>query len=108
MGQVTVTLSSVGNTRAIALDWMNGAPVAVAVTGSTSSSFAYTVQYTMDDVMLTAASAVTWISDPGATALTSNSSGIYNYVQPIAGIRLASTTLSSGALTFKVTQGMWL
>lgn len=102
---VSVTLSSVGNTRAVNLDWMGGAPVGVAVTGSSSGTFAYTIQYTLDDVMLSTSQV--WIADPGATALTSNSSGIYVYTQPLAAIRLASTAMSSAVLTFKVNQGQW-
>lgn len=105
MAQRTVTLSSVGNTAAINLDWRNGAPVAVSVTGSSSGTFAYTVQTTLDDIMTS--SSITWTSDGGATALTSNSSGI-TYTAPIAAVRLASTGLSSAALTFKVNQAMWL
>jgi hypothetical protein len=108
MANVTVTLSSVGTTRAVNLDWQNGAPIGVSVTGSSSGTFAYTVQLTNDDLMLTPASNVVWISDPGATALTSNSSGILTYTAPIAGIRLNSSAISTAVLTMKVNQGAWL
>lgn len=101
---VTVTLSSVGQTRAINLDWMSGKYTGVSVTGSSSGTFAYTVQYTLDDLMMN--TSPSWISDPNATALTSNSSGIYVYTQPIAGIRLNSTAISSATLTLKVNQGI--
>jgi hypothetical protein len=109
MGEpVTVTVSSVGTSRAVNLDWRNGAFTAVSVTGSSSGSFSFSVQYSLDDLMLTPASAVSWITDPGATSLTSNSSGAFLYQQPLAGIRLNSTALSSAVLTMKVTQGSWL
>jgi hypothetical protein len=108
MPQATVTLSSVGNTGPINLDWRNGAFTGVSVTGSSSGTFAYSVQYTLDDLMQIASSLVSWINDPNATALSSNSSGVYLYQQPLAGIRLASTALSSAALTMKVVQGSWL
>jgi hypothetical protein len=108
MPQATVNLSSVGNTGPINLDWRNAGFTGVSVTGSSSGTFAYTIQTTLDDLMLTPASQVSWISDPNATALTSNSSGIYLYQQPLAGIRLASTALSSAVLTMKITQGSWL
>lgn len=100
----TVTLSSVGTTSIINLDWMSGKPVGVSVTGSSSGTFAYTLQYTLDDVMMV--SSPSWISDPNATALTSNSSGIYLYEQPLAAIRLNSTAISSAELTLKVNQGI--
>lgn len=107
MAQYSVTVSSVGTTRAIALDWRNNAPIAVSVTGSSSGTFAYSVQTTLDDIMLTAASAVVWATDPGATALTSSSSAI-SYTTPIAAIRLNSTAVSSATLTLNVNQGLWL
>lgn len=69
----TITLSSIGNSAAANLDRMNGAPIGVSVTGSSSGTFAYTVQYTLDDIT---APSVSWINDPNATALTSNSSSI--------------------------------
>jgi hypothetical protein len=106
---ITVTLSSLGTSRPVNLDWTNGAPVGVAVTGSSSGTFVYSVQYTLDDLMLTPAANVVWISDPNATALTSNSSGIFTYTAPLAGIRINSSTAPSWAvLTMKVTQGSWL
>ena len=104
--QVTTTLSSVGNTRAINCDWLNNEVIGVSVTGSSSGSFAYSVQYTLDDLQLTAPSQVQWISDPNATALTSNSSGVFTYTAPLAGIRLSASAISSAILTFKVNQGL--
>ena len=105
MANKTVTLSSVGDSDAVNLDWMSGKPVAVAVTGA-SSLTPYSIEYTLDDLLLTAASDVTWVVDPNVTALTSNSSGIYLYQQPLAGIRLASTASSGGTLTMWVNQGI--
>jgi hypothetical protein len=110
---ITVLLSSsVTTSRAVNLDWMNGSPTAVSVTASSSgaSALVYSIQYTLDDVMQTASSLVSWITDPNATALTSASSGIYLYSQPLAAIRITSTTAntSSNITTMKVTQGSWL
>jgi len=105
---ITVTLSSVGQSRAILLDYMNGTPTAVTVTSTaTTSTFVYTVQYSLDDVMQTPAANVVWVNDPNATALTSNSSGAFLYQQPPAGIRLSSSTAPPAALTMKVTQGSY-
>jgi hypothetical protein len=105
---VTTTLSSVGTSRAVNLDWMNGAPVAVLVLGASAGTTA-TLQYTLDDVMMTPSSAVTWINDPNFTAATSNTSVAYTYTQPLAAIRINSSTASGlSPLTLKVTQGSWL
>jgi hypothetical protein len=102
---ITVTLSSVGTSRAVNLDWMNGAPVAVLVLNASASTTA-TIQYTLDDIMQTPAANVTWISDPNFTAATSGTSVAYIYQQPLAAIRLNSTASSgSSPLTLKVTQG---
>src|SRR5215469_15368161 len=105
---VTITLSSVGQSRPLALDWMNGTAIAVLVLGA-SAAVTATLQYTLDDVMQTPSSAVTWISDPNFTAATSATSVAYTYTQPLAAIRLNSSTNSTpGTLTLKVTQGSFL
>jgi hypothetical protein len=75
---ISVTLSSVGTSRPVALDWMNGTPTAVLVLGASTGTTA-TIQYSLDDVMQTPSSAVTWISDPNFTAATSNTSVAYTY-----------------------------
>jgi hypothetical protein len=104
MARSTVSVSSVGTSRPVALDWMSGAPTRVSVTGSSSGTFAYTIQFSLDDLQTTAPAAVTWISDANATALTSNSSVAFNYTAPIAAIRINSSALSSAALSVEITQ----
>lgn len=106
---VSVSSSAAQASRAVNLDWMNGAPVAVQITSTAAAgSFVYSVQYTLYDIMQTPAAAVIWSSDPNATALTSNSSGILLYTQPLAGIRLNSSTVPPSPITMTVTQGSWL
>jgi hypothetical protein len=105
---VLVTLSSVGQSRAVNLDWMSGKRTSVSVTGSSSGTFAYSIQYALDDIQVTTPSAVSWITDPNATALTSNSSIAFVYAQPLSAVRLNSTALSSAALTMRVLQGIGL
>jgi hypothetical protein len=105
---ITVTLSSVGTSRAINLDWMDGSPTAVLVLGASANTTA-TIQYALDDIMLTPSSAVAWISDPNSTAATSNTSVAFTYAQPLTAIRLNSSAASGlSPLTMKVTQGSWL
>src|SRR5215469_7512794 len=108
MANVSVTISSAGTSRPINLDWQNAAPVAFTVTSSTGGTFAYSLQYTLDDVMMTPAANVTWVNDPTLTAATSASSGVITYTAPIAAVRLNSTTLTATALTLKCNQGSWL
>ena len=108
MANVTVVQSSVGTSRGINLDWMNSAPVTAAVTGSSSGTFTYGIQYCLDDLMQTAAANVSWITDPNANGLTANSSVAFLYQAPIAGIRVNVTALSSAVVTLKVNQGAWL
>src|SRR6516165_8416462 len=99
---VTVTLSSVGQSRAVNCDYMNGAPIGILVLGASANVVA-TLQYSLDDVMQTPSSAVTWISDPNFTAATSGTSVVYTYTAPLAAIRLNSSTNSTpGTLTMKV------
>jgi hypothetical protein len=75
---ITVTLSSVGTSRPIALDWMNGSPVGVLVLGASTGTVA-TIQMTLDDVMQTPAASVQWINEPNFTAATSATSAVYTY-----------------------------
>jgi hypothetical protein len=103
---VTVTLSSVGTSRPINTDWMNSAPIGVLVLGTSGGGVA-TILMTLDDVMMTPSSAVVWISDPNFTAATSNTSVVYLYQQPLAAIRLNSSTSGTVPLTLKVTEGSW-
>jgi hypothetical protein len=105
---VTVTLSSVGTSRPVGLDWMNGTPTAVLVLGASTGTTA-TIQYSLDDIMQTPAANVVWISDPNFTAATSNTGVAYTYAQPLAAIRLNSSTASgSSPLTMKISQGSFL
>jgi hypothetical protein len=57
---------------------MIGGNVGVTASGTTTSSFTYPVQYTLDDLMRVASSAVTWISDAAATALSGPSSTVFS------------------------------
>jgi hypothetical protein len=87
---------------------MNGTPVGVEVNSTaTTGTFAYTCQITLNDLMQTPAANVVWVNDPNATALTSNSSGVFTYTAPLGGIRLSSST-TPAPITMTVTQGSWL
>jgi hypothetical protein len=100
---VSVTLSSVGASRAVALDWISGQHTTFAVSGSSSGTFSYVVEGTADDLQKTPAASVAWLSLSSAT--TANSS--LNIVQgPLAGIRFNASAISSAVLTMRVLQGI--
>jgi|SRR6266446_3776702 len=118
----TVTLSSAnvpGQSGVAALSWRAGrtttASIYVSTTGTSSGAFS--IQYTMDDLQLIGGSSLAlWTnvsvsSAVGAAGTTFNSSSIstdgifWQFLTPIAALRLSSTALSSGPLIMKVIQG---
>lgn len=116
---ITVTLSSVGTSGVVALDWMGGGPTVVELTfTSTTLTAAGALQYTLDDLMRTASSQVTWrpvSSTPygtigSSTPFTWSSSFgdvgfTYAFPYPVAGLRFTSSNLSSGSIMMDVLQG---
>lgn len=97
---ISVTLSSVGVSRHINLDWMSGSRIAFAISGSSSGTFSVTPEATVDDLQLVATPS--WIALSSA-ALSANSS-IWQLSGPYAGIRLNASALSSAQLTLKILQ----
>lgn len=112
MSRASVTLSSVGTSTPIALDWRGAAPIsALATLGSSTITVDFTVQYTLDDLQLS--SAPVWISAGSSTgsSATHFSSASFDagislgFTYPIAALRISSTALSGSAITLKVLQG---
>ena len=111
----TTTLSSVGTSTPVNLNWIGAKPVTATVTlGSSQMTTDFTVQFSQDDIMRTASSAVTWVSVAWSSVSTTvahytNSwfdTGVQlSFLNPIAALRLSSSTISASALTLKVTQG---
>lgn len=103
-----ITLSSVTTSTGINLDYRQSPfNVSVAVTGSSSGTFGYTVQYSLDDpnylTAIGSTRSAVWFNDANLAAVSSN--GTTNYMFPVAQIRLDSTAVSSAALTLCVIQG---
>src|ERR1700680_2267497 len=99
---ILVSLSSVGVSRAVNLDWMSGKSVLASVTfGSTSMTAAYTIQTTLDD--LQTVSSPVWAD---ASSALSGTSSNFSLTPAPAGIRINSTALSSGSLTLRALQGI--
>jgi hypothetical protein len=90
----TVTLSSIGTSPAIALDYIAAKATTFSVTASTSGSWNYTVQGTLDDPMRV--TSPTWFTLSSA-ALTATST-ITSFLSPLAGVRLNSS-VNGGTLT---------
>lgn len=114
----TITISSVGTSVAAALNWRGGKPATVVVVSSAATSSAtYTVQYTLDDLQLTASP--TWfgvssntyaVDTNGATVFGASQSfpdGTYiPFPGPIGAVRMnVSSNSGSVTLTMKVMQG---
>jgi hypothetical protein len=101
---ILVTLSSVGTSRAVNLDWAASKPVSFSVTGSSSGTFSYTVEAALDDLQQVAAASVAWLAlSSGATIVNSS---INVFTGPLAGIRLNASAMSSAALTMRILQGI--
>lgn len=108
----SVTLSSVGTSGPINLDWRGSKPVTAVVTlGSTTMTTDFTIQYTLDDLQLTTSQ--TWInagSSTGSSATHFSSANAdaaitMGFAYPIAALRISSTAISSSSLTLKAIQG---
>lgn len=124
MTYVTVTLSSVGTSPPVSLNWIGGkATTAVAIASSSGATGDFIVQFTMDD--LQRSSSPTWIGFSSNSYAVENAAAAHYSVAntfpsgstgsggecvyvpipgPIAGLRLSSTAIS-GTLNLKVIQG---
>ena len=106
---IYLTLASTTTSRTVNLDYRQTPPfnVSVAVTGSSSGTFTYTVNYTLQDqnylTQIGSTLSVVWFADANLNAVSSN--GTTNYMFPVAGIQLSATALSSAALVMSVLQG---
>ena len=108
MNPAYITLTSVATSTNINLDYRQSPfNVSVAVTGSSSGTFGYTVQYTLDDLqwlaVIKSTRAAVWCDDANLVALSCNYTG--NYMFPVAAVRLNCTAASSVLLTMCVLQG---
>lgn len=106
------TLSSVGVSTPINLDWRGSKPVtAIATLGSTTMTADFTIQYTIDDLQFV--STPSWISVGSSTgssathfsSANADASVTVGFLYPIAGLRLSSTAISSSSLTLRALQG---
>lgn len=108
----TTTLSSVGTSPPLNLNWRGSKPVSALVTlGSTTMTADFTIQFTLDDLQLVPTP--TWVSLGSSTgssathfsSANADASVILGLLYPVAGLRISSTAISSSTLTLKVLQG---
>lgn len=114
---VTLTSASTNTSAAVALSWMSGGPTSVSVMGTSISSGAFTLQYTMMDLTTNPSSVVVWsglssaIGQIGTVFVASNAypDGVFTTItSPVAAVRMTSTAtnnVNGGPLTMRVLQG---
>ena len=115
----TITLSSAnvpGQSAPGASNWRGGKPMSVWVTPLTSTSSGnFSLQYTFDDPSLVGGTSVAlWANVSSAigqageffNSSTCGTDGVFfQFLSPVAAVRLNSTSLSSGPLTMKILMG---
>ena len=108
----SVTLSSVGTSGPINVDWRGSKPVtAIATLGSTTMTCDFVIQYTLDDIQLTTTQS--WLSagsstGSSATHFSSANSDVgvtMGFAYPIAALRLSASAVSSSTITLRILQG---
>src|SRR5262245_45196560 len=117
---IQTLVSSAGTSRVINLDWMTGGPTSVLVSAaSTSASATGIMQFTLDDVLRTTSTGVTWVSFSSdfraagstvsgftiqASAITDNP--FFTRIEsPIAALRLSCTSFSTSGFMIEILQG---
>lgn len=81
--------------------------VSLAVSGSSSGTFTYAIEYTLDDqpYLTSIGSTITPVWFPDANLATGSSNGTTNYMFPVAAVRCTVSALSSANVIFRVLQG---
>jgi hypothetical protein len=111
---LTTAVSTTPGASAICnVDRIGGKPITASVIPSAGSSGAFVLQYSLDDVMRTTSTAVTWSgvsSAQGQAGTVWVASAVpvdgvlQTFLAPVAGIRINSTALAGGTFTLKVVQ----
>jgi hypothetical protein len=102
----TVTLSSVGTSGGLILDYIGAKTTTAVVTlASTTMTVNAIVQATLDSSAASGGTP-TWysVSSIAVTSAYSDSGYVASILTPIAGLRLSSTAISSSSLTLKALQ----
>lgn len=109
MAAQLTSLASAGTATAIICDPVKKATTVQATVTSGGSAASLFIQFTLDDPTSVTGSSVVWANL--SSALTSSgldTAGgiIYSVLSPIGGLRLSSTTFTSGTVTLKSLQSV--
>lgn len=103
----STTLSSAGVSTGIILDPVRRTTT-IQLTATSASSATIFVQYTLDDPTTTPAPTVTWANL--SSAIASSAAGdvgvMYSVLSPLGGVRISSSTYTSGTQTLKALQAV--
>lgn len=102
----TVTLSSVGTSNAIILDYIGAKTTTVRLTlGSTTMTTSAIIQGTLESSMATGSNP-TWftVSTVALTSAFADTGYNLTFLTPMAGLRINSTAISSSSLTLTALQ----
>lgn len=109
MAQVT-TLSSLGTSTPIMLNPVSKTTTIQLTATSGSSNQSLYVQFTLDDPTTTPAPTVSWANLSSAIATSSGvdigGGLIYTVLSPVGGLRLSSTSSTTGTFTLKALQSV--
>lgn len=102
--QIT-TLSSAGVSTGMILDPVKRATT-VQLTATSASSATIFIQYTLDDPTSVTGSSVVWanLSSAVASSAAGDVGVLYTVLSPLGGLRLSSSTYTSGTQTLKALQ----
>lgn len=102
----SITLSSVGVSNALILDYLGAKATTVRVTlGSTTMTANASIQATLDSSAATGVAAAWYaISTTAVTSANADAGVTYNLTTPIAGLRINSTAISSNSITLTALQ----
>lgn len=108
MAANVTTLSSAGTTAGFILDPVKRS-TSVQLTVTAASSATIFIQYTLDDPTAQPTPTVTWANLSSAiasSAADSNGGVFYSVLSPLGGLRLSSSTYTSGTQTLKALQAV--
>lgn len=108
MSALATTLSSAGTATAVILDPVKKATTVQATVTSGGSAASLFVQFTLDDpTSIATGSSVVWANLSSALTSSGLDTGggiVYTVLSPLGGLRLSSTTFTSGTVTLKALQ----
>jgi len=103
----TTTLSSAGVSTGMILDPVRRTTT-VQMTATAASSATIFIQYTLDDPGTTPAPTVVWanLSSAIASSAAGDTGVMYSVMSPLGGLRISSSTYTSGTQTLKALQAV--